>query len=479
MTLRILAVASEMFPLVKTGGLADVVGALPGALAAQGIAVTTLLPGYPAVLAALPGAKRLHAIPRLFGGPARLLHGRAGGLDVVALDAPHLFGRAGNPYSAPDGRDWPDNASRFAGLSRAAASLARGEAGLPRFAAVHAHDWQAGLVAAYLHYGGGPKSVFTIHNMAFPGWFPAGVFPGLGLPEAAWDIEGVEYHGGVGLLKAGVALADALTTVSPTYAAEIRTDAGGMGLGGLLRLRADRLHGILNGIDTTVWNPAADPHLPRPYDVGRLSGRSAAKAALQSRLGLAPEPASLLFGIVSRLTGQKGMDLVLDALPALLGQGARLAVLGSGDRVLEAGFAAAASVHAGRVGCVIGYDEGLAHLVQAGADALLVPSRFEPCGLTQLCALRYGALPVVARVGGLADTVVDANEAALAAGAGTGLVFAPPDQDALEAALLRAAALWRDPKMWRKLQRNAMRSDVSWARPAGRYAALFRSLATP
>jgi starch synthase len=234
--------------------------------------------------------------------------------------------------------------------------------------------------------------------------------------------------------------------------------------------------GILNGIDETVWNPAADPHLPAPFDAHHPQGRAASKAALQARFGLAADPAALLFGVVSRLTWQKGMDLLLHALRALTGGGAQLALLGSGDRVLEQGFLAAAAADPGRIGVVLGYDEALAHLIQGGSDALLVPSRFEPCGLTQLCALRYGSVPVVARVGGLADSVIDANPMALAAGVATGLQFAPVSGEMLEAAIVRAAVLWQDQEMWRRLQANGMAADVGWRGPARRYAALYRDL---
>jgi starch synthase len=474
--LAVLSVASELYPMVKTGGLADVVASLPSALAKEAVRVCTLVPGYEPVLAALEEASEAHHFAELFGGPARLLHGRAAGRDVMALDAPHLYLRPGGPYLGPDGLDWPDNAWRFAALARAGAEVAHGRAGAFVPDVVHAHEWQTGLLPAYLHYEGGPPTVMTIHNLAFQGWFPPAVFATLGLPPAAWSIDGVEYGGGVGYLKAGIAFADAVTTVSPSYAAEIRTPEGGMGLDGLLRARGDRLVGILNGIDTGVWNPATDELLPARYNAARPAGRAAAKAALQVRLGLDVQPGTLLYGVVSRLTWQKGLDLLLEALSVLLGSGAQLAVLGSGEPGLQAGFAAAARAHPGRVGCQIGYDEALAHLMQAGADALLVPSRFEPCGLTQLCALRYGALPVVARVGGLIDTVVDANEMAMAAGSGSGVIFAPPSRDMLESALLRTAALWHNRKLWSRLQRNGMRTDVSWKRPAAHYAALFREV---
>jgi starch synthase len=475
-SVSVLSVVSELYPLVKTGGLADVAAALPPALAAEQVQVCTLVPGYQAVLAALEDAVEAHAFSEMYGGPARLLRGRAAGLDLLVLDAPHLFLRPGSPYQDPSGQDWPDNAWRFAALARAGAEVALGRAGAYVPDLVHAHEWQTGLLPAYLRAEDGPPSVMTIHNLAFQGRFPAPVFGTLGLPAAFWGIDGVEYFGGVGYLKAGIALADAVTTVSPSYAAEIRTVEGGMGLDGLLRQRGDRLLGILNGIDTEVWDPAADTLLPAQFSVARLNGRVVDKAVLQTRLGLDVQANSLLYGVVSRLTWQKGLDLLLQALPVLLSSGAQLALLGAGEPALEAGFTAAAQAHPGRVGCVIGYNEGLAHLLQGGADALLVPSRFEPCGLTQLCALRYGSLPVVARVGGLADTVVDANEMAAAAGVATGVVFAPPTRDMLEAALLRTASLWRERELWRRLQRNAMRTDVSWKRPAARYAALFRDV---
>jgi starch synthase len=474
----VLAVASEIFPLIKTGGLADVTGALPGALAAEDVQVTTLVPGYPAVLAGLDEAVPVHRFADLFGGPARLLRGRAAGLDLLAIDAPHLYARPGNPYVGPDGQDWPDNAMRFAALGEVAAQVAIGMVAGIAPDIVHAHDWQAGLALAYLHDHGGrrPGTVMTVHNLAFQGVFPAGLLAALGLPPTAFTIDGVEFYGQIGYLKAGLVFADRITTVSPTYAAEIGTPDGGIGLDGLLRTRAAVLHGILNGIDATVWNPATDPAIATTFSVASLGRRAADKAALQARFRLTPAPGALVLGVISRLSWQKGLDLLLGNLGLLAPLGAQLVLLGSGERALEIGFAAAAAADPGRIGCVIGYDEGLAHQIQAGADAIVVPSRFEPCGLTQLCALRYGALPVVARVGGLADTVIDANEAALAAGSGTGVQFAPVTQEMLAAALRRTVALWREPETWQLLQRNAMRTDVSWRHPAARYATLYRAL---
>jgi starch synthase len=479
MTLKILAVVSEIYPLVKTGGLADVAGALPGALLAEDVAVTTLVPGYPAVKAALETAEVVHEFANLFGHPARLLKGQAKGLDLLVLDAPHLYDRPGNPYVDAEGRDWIDNPLRFAALARVAADLGQGLVPALKPDVIHAHDWQAGLAAAYLHYSDKPRvpTVMTVHNMAFQGQYGRDLLPALGLPARAYAMDGVEYYGTISFLKAGLQLSDRVTTVSPTYATEIRTPEGGMGMDGLLRSRGAAVSGILNGIDTAVWNPADDPGIAAPYDLAHLAGRAANKRALQQKLGLDSDPDALLFGVVSRLSWQKGLDLLLDRLPALIAGGGQLAMLGSGEPGLAHGFAAASVAHGGRVGMVNGYDEALAHLIQAGSDVILVPSRFEPCGLTQLCALRYGALPLVARVGGLADTVIDANEVALAAGVGTGFQFSPVTGDGFEGALNRAFDLWRDRATWKKLQKNAMKSDVSWTRPAAAYARLYRALA--
>jgi starch synthase len=439
----------------------------------------TLVPGYPSVMAKLAHASPARDYADLFGGPARVLAGKADGLDLFAIDAPHLFDRLGNPYLGPDGLDWPDNARRFAALGRVGADIGLGAINAFRPQVVHAHDWQGALAPAYLHYANAPRpgTAITIHNMAFQGHYPASIFGELGLPTAAFTIDGVEYFGGVGYLKAGLLLSDRITTVSPTYAREIMTPEFGMALDGLLRTRAADVLGIVNGIDDTVWNPATDASLPQNYSSLRIDMRVRNKAALQARMGLAAGASRPLFGVVSRLSDQKGLDLLLEALPALVAKGGQLALLGSGDPALEAGFAAVAAAAPESVGCVIGYDEKLAHLFQAGADYIVVPSRFEPCGLTQLCALRYGAAPIVARVGGLADTVIDANEAAKAAGVATGVQFYPPSVEALAQALDRALSISRDPAMSRRLKLNGMRSDVSWRGPAQRYAALYRELA--
>lgn len=479
--LRVLQVASEIFPLVKTGGLADVVGALPGALAEEGIELRTLVPAYPAVRAALGRSRPLLTFDDLFGGPAHVVSAEIDGSRLFALDAPHLYDRPGNPYLGPDGADWPDNAFRFAGLARVGAEIGRGALASFQPDIVHGHDWQAGLTPVYLRYGpsGGAPCVLTIHNLAFQGQFSRALLHPLGLPPESWSVDGVEYYGMLGFLKAGLQFADRITTVSPTYAAEILTPEQGMGLDGLLRARAGALTGILNGIDTTVWDPAHDPHLAAPFDARRLKARARNKSALQRRLGLAEDVRAPLFGVVSRLSWQKGLDLLLECLPVLTGTGGQLALLGSGDAAIEAAFSAAAAMAPSQVACVVGYDEGLAHLIQGGADAILVPSRFEPCGLTQLCALRYGAVPIVARVGGLADTVIDANPMALTAGVATGVQFAPVTATALAGAIRRALALWERPALWTMLRKNGLRADLSWSRPAAAYAALYRELGLP
>jgi starch synthase len=478
MSLEVLAVASEVFPLVKTGGLADVAGALPGALAPLGVNVRTLLPAYRGVADRISRPRTVHRWDDLFGGPARLLSGKAGDLRLLALDAPHLFDRPGGPYVDEHGRDWPDNAQRFAALGRAGADIGLGLTNLKPPSILHLHDWQAGLTAAYLTFAhrNRPGMVATVHNLAFQGQFDRTLTPILGLPWESFTPDGVEYYGGVGFLKAALRLADRITTVSPTYAGEICLPENGMGLDGLLRGRSDRLTGIINGIDTGVWDPAADPLLAAPFHAGNLDARTANRAELRRLFALDPDAPGPLFGVVSRLSWQKGLDLLLQALPVLLECGGQLALLGAGDKELHDGFAAAAAAHPGRIGCIFGYDEAIAHRIQAGADVIMVPSRFEPCGLTQLCALRYGAVPLVARVGGLNDTIIDASPMALTAGAATGVQFHPVNTPMLEGAIRRTASLFAQPDLWRGLQVNGMTADVSWTRPAEQYAALYRDL---
>lgn len=379
--MQVLSVTPEIFPLVKTGGLADVTGALPIALAGQGVAMRSLVPGYPAVMAAFNKKKPLLSYPDLHGGKAAVYATETAGLDLLVLDAPHLFDRVGGPYGDATGADWPDNWRRFAALGLVGADLAGGKAAGYSPQLVHAHDWQAAMTLAYMRYGRAPAvpSVITVHNLAFQGSFPAAIFPQLGLPGSAMSLDGVEYYGSVGFLKAGLQAASAITTVSPTYAQEIRMPAFGMGLDGLVNLRAGDLHGIVNGIDVEIWNPATDRHLAATYSAKSLKTRAANKRAVEERFNL-DHDAGPIFCVVSRLTWQKGMDILISILDQIVAGGARLAVLGSGDRGLESALLAAAARHRGRVGVVTGYDEELSHLMQGGCDGILVRHASSPAG---------------------------------------------------------------------------------------------------
>jgi starch synthase len=486
-SLRVLSVASEIYPLIKIGELADVTGALPIALKSEGVEVRTVVPGYPGVMNSLGLIEGVIHLPNFFGAEARLLRATSGELGLFVLDAPHLFSRAGSPYLRADGADWPDNALRFAALARIAADIGLGFVSSFVPDIVHVHDWHAALALAYMHYSDRrrPATVMTVHNLAYQGVFPQEMLAAIDLPPQSFNVHGVEYYGRIGFLKAGLYFADRITTVSPTYAREILNDEGGMGLGGLLRERSRDLSGILNGIDTSVWDPATDPHIPGCFytDVSSgfesevLQNRAINKAALQRRLGLQLAPDVLMLGVIGRLSSKNGLDLLLENLPTIVREGMQLVVLGGGgDRSLQYRYRAAAQAHPERVSVTIGHDEGLAHLIQAGADALVVPSRFEPCGLTQLCALRYGTVPIVSRIGGLQDTVVDADDLAMTGGGQTGFKFGPVTTENLASVLQRACATFRDVAAWRRIQRNGMSIDVSWRNPASRYADLYSSL---
>ena len=486
-SLRVLSIASEIYPLIKIGELADVTGALPIALKSEGIEVRTVVPGYPSVMNSLGLVEGVIHLPNFFGAEARLIRATSSELGLFVLDAPHLFSRAGNPYLRADGADWPDNALRFAALARIAADIGLGFVSSFVPDIVHAHDWHGALALAYMHYSDRqrPATVMTVHNLAYQGVFPREMLAAIDLPPQSFTVHGVEYYERIGFLKAGLYFADRITTVSPTYAREILSDEGGMGLGGLLRERSGDLTGILNGIDTSVWDPATDPHIPGCFytDVSSgfesevLKNRATNKAALQRRLGLQLAPDVFMLGVIGRLSSKKGLDLLLENLPAIVREGMQLVVLGSGgDRSLQYRYRAAAQAHPERVSVTIGHDEGLAHLIQAGADALVVPSRFEPCGLTQLCALRYGTVPIVSRIGGLEDTVVDADDFAITGGGQTGFKFGPVTAENLAGVLQRACATFHDVAAWRRIQRNGMSIDVSWRNPASRYADLYSSL---
>ncbi|MDX0750109.1 glycogen synthase GlgA [Sinorhizobium medicae] len=476
--MNILSVASEVYPLVKTGGLADVVGALPTALLPHGVRTRTLVPGYPSVLQKLKKRKKAGRFDNLFGQPATVLSAEVNGMDLLVLDYPALYDRDGGPYLDTTGLDHADNFRRFAALSLAAAEIA-GNGVVPNWKPdiVHVHDWQAALAPVYMRFGSASDipSVMTIHNIAFQGQFGASVFPELALPPNAFSTEFVEYYGDVSFLKGGLQTASAITTVSPSYAQEILTPEFGMGLDGLLASRVADLTGIVNGIDGDTWNPQTDPHIPAHYGPATLKRRAGNRKALEERFGLERGPGPI-FCVISRLTWQKGMDLVAEAADDIVALGGKLVVLGSGEPALEGALMAAASRHRGHIGMVTGYDEPLSHLVQAGADAILIPSRFEPCGLTQLYGLRYGCVPVVARTGGLTDTIIDANEAALSTKCATGFHFLPVTADGLKLAIRRVMRAYNEPKLWARLQTQGMKSDVSWAKSAERYVSLYSAL---
>ena len=489
--MKVLYVCAELFPFLKTGGLADVSAGLPPALQALGCDVRLLMPGFPAVAQAATDRRLVAPLPT---GPApwgsapalpaaaldRLtLPGLA--LPLYALNAPELFDRPGNPYLGPDGADWPDNAQRFAALGWAAALLGQGldPDWVPDV--IHCHDWHAGLAPAYVRAFAGarrhtPATVFTVHNLAYQGLFAASALAPLGLPATHLHDSGLEFFGQVSFMKGAIQFADRVTTVSPTYAHEITTEPQGCGLDGLLRERGSRLSGVLNGVDYAIWSPATDVWLPQIYDADTLAGKGQAKQALQQRFGLAPRPDALVFGVVSRLSEQKGLHLLPQVLDELVRRGGQLALLGQGDPALEQAFVDAAIQYPGQVAVRIGYDEATAHTVVAGADVIVVPSAFEPCGLTQLYGLRYGTLPLVRRVGGLADTVVDCTLENLDDGVATGFVFDTLSAEGLLAAVKRAFVLSRQPAAWARVQQHGMGLRFDWRTAAQHYLAMYQSL---
>ncbi|WP_269532903.1 glycogen synthase GlgA [Chitinimonas sp. BJYL2] len=484
-SLRVLHVAAECHPLLKTGGLADVVGALPHAQRLLGADARILLPGFPAIRQGLPDAQSVAALLPRFGsaGGKLLASTLPDGTPVYVIDVPEAFDRSGNPYADAAGQPYADNARRFAWLGWVAAQMAQGELGPWQPAIVHAHDWHAGLAPAYLAHTPikgkrAAGSVFTIHNLAYQGVFPASEFAALGLPPASFHLEGLEFYGQISLIKAGLAYCDRITTVSPSYAREILHAEHGCGLDGLLRKREAVLSGILNGVDETQWDPAHDPCLPAHFDAAHPAGKARCKAALQESLGLTVDADALLFGVVSRLTEQKGLTLVLGGADKLLQQGGQLVVLGNGEPTLEAGFLALAAQYPGRVALCTGFDEVLSHRIFAGCEVVLIPSRFEPCGLTQMYGMRYGALPLVRRTGGLADTVVDCSIENLADETASGFVFERFEQADFDAAVRRAYTLHATPARWRAVRRHAMNLHFGWSGPAGRYLALYQYLAT-
>jgi len=481
---KILFVASEAHPLMKTGGLGDVCGSLPVALRSRDLDVRLLMPGYRDALARAGSLKPVAqlALPPL-APPVTLLEGRLPGTSIRVwfVDFPAAFDRPGNPYQNALGHDWHDNAARFALLARVAVAVSQGIGRLRwKPDIVHCHDWQSGLVPVLLaREAKRPATVFTIHNLAYQGLFPFDTFQSLGLPADLWSMEGLEFYGQMSFIKGGIAFADRVTTVSPTYANEIQRPEFGCGLEGLLKHRSASLRGILNGIDPKEWHPGQDSHLPAHFSPGRLAGKAACKAALQAHSALPGAPDMPLAGMVSRMVTQKGTDLLLEALPALMELPLQLVILGTGEATLQEALRDWARRHPDRLAVTIGYDEALAHRIIAGADMFLIPSRFEPCGLTQMYSMRYGTVPVVRRAGGLADTVFDATETALADDTATGVCFEPPTGASLLHAMTRAIELYRARRPWRQLMRAGMRQDFSWKHSASEYRKLYDELVPP
>lgn len=480
--MKILFVTSEVHPLVKTGGLADVSHSLPQALHRLGIDIRILVPGYPAVLAKLPQATLYCAVATPMPGakPARLLQSLLPGTEVplLILDCPTLYNRQGSPYQGPDGQDWPDNALRFGFLCQIGAWLCDPQSN-PNWRPdiVHCNDWQSALIPALLRHQGKPltRSVMTIHNLAFQGNFEPHWVTRLGLPMESFHMHGLEFYGKLSFLKAGINYADKITTVSNSYASEIQTPAFGCGMEGLLQQRRADLTGIVNGIDEE-WNPARDAALTASYDASHLAAKARNKRALQRESGLARDPAILLIGLVSRLTHQKGMDILLECMEAVMQHPVQMVILGNGEAAIEQRLKYWAGLYNERVSVTLAFDEALSHRIMAGCDLFLMPSRFEPCGLSQMYAMAYGAPPLVHRTGGLADTVTDCTAQTLANKTATGFSFDELTPEQLLKALQRAIACHAQKKEWRSLQRNGMRRDFSWGTAATQYVAVYRTL---
>ena len=481
----VLFVTPEVHPLCKTGGLGDVSAALPPALCELKVEIRLLIPGYPQVLAGLKHKRKVAEFAGQFPFPpsvllsSRLPSGTSVSVPIFVLDCPSLYCREGGPYADANGHDWPDNALRFGLLSKIGAILASDASPLSWHPdIVHCNDWQSGLVPAYLHFHQGKKaaSLMGIHNLAFQGVFPPDTVTRLGLPAASFDINGSEYYGSMSFLKAGLYYSDRIATVSPTYAKEIQTALLGFGMQGLLAARRQHISGITNGISTAEWDPATDPSLVRNYTTGNLAAKADNKRALQQLLGLNVDPGIPLFGVVSRLTYQKGHDLLLQVAVQLTEIPAQLAVLGSGETVLEQEWATIAKNNPGKIAVRIGFDEKLSHLIEAGVDSFLMPSRFEPCGLNQMYSQRYGTPPLVHATGGLIDTVVDCTPATLADGSASGFLFHDMTPDGLLGAIRRVAVTYNNKLVWRRLKKNGMTKDFSWRSSAAGYQKIYSSL---
>ncbi|MEN8178397.1 MAG: glycogen synthase GlgA [Pseudomonadota bacterium] len=479
--MKILLSTSEAAPLIKTGGLADVAGSLPVALRSLGHDCRIILPAYPVTI---ENSDNLETVAELalpgHNKTVRLLSGTVGAhkIPVYLVDAPVLFDRPGNPYLSPEGFNWPDNADRFGLFCRAAVHVAMNKCGLGwKPDILHANDWQTGLIAPLLQKTPDrPATVFTIHNLAYQGLFGWEEFERLQLPDELWGLDGLEFYGQFSFIKGGIAFSDQVTTVSPTYAEEVKTTTYGSGLEGLLNFRGDDFCGILNGIDYQIWDPESDPHITTPYNADTFESKLTNKLALQREFGLPENEKIQLFGYIGRLVDQKGVDLILQVLPGIMDSGAQIVFLGSGNADLERALQKLSNKYHSRVGVRIGYDEELAHRIEAGSDCFLMPSRFEPCGLNQMYSLRYGTVPIVRNTGGLADTVIDVAAGSLANGSATGFVFDQPDGESLWHAVERAIEFYHRPDVaWQILATTGMRQDFSWEASARHYVALYES----
>lgn len=475
---KILFVTSEAHPLIKTGGLGDVSGSLPKALAELGQDVRLIIPNYQSLKTV--GEIHLLASLRVDNMPVNILETQLAdsSVKVWLVDQAEYFGHPGNPYVDQDGNDWTNNAERFALFCRIAVEVAMNRADLNWKAdVVHCNDWQTGLIPALLSFEHHrPATVFTVHNLAYQGLFSASKFYSLNLPGRLWTPEGLEFHGLLSFIKGGLVYSDRITTVSPTYAKEIQTSELGYDLDGLLSYRNDSLFGIINGIDVDQWNPATDKYISQCYDANSLDQKIANKAGLQQKLGLPVDAKTPVFGLICRLVEQKGIDLLLDYLPELIAMPVQFALLGSGDHASEQILQELAAAYPNKLSVTIGYDEALAHGIEAGADMFLMPSRFEPCGMNQMYSQRYGTVPIVRKTGGLADTVEDASTETIANHTASGIVFNEANPGSLLEAIKRALLLYDNTAAWKSIQTQGMSKDFSWQSSAKQYLALYEGI---
>jgi starch synthase len=475
---KVLFVTSEAHPLIKTGGLADVAGSLPKALAELSQDIRVIIPNYQAIKTTQDVHYRCTV--RVDNRDVNILETQLPETNVPVwlVDCPELYDTPGNPYLDEQGEPWENIAERFAIFCRVAVEVAMNRAELDWKAdIVHGNDWQSGLIPAFLSLEEDrPKTVFTIHNLAYPGLFPPATYHALNLPGQLWNPDGLEFHEMLSFIKGGLTYSDRITTVSPTYALEIQTPEFGYGLEGLLSHRQHFLSGIINGIDMDDWNPKTDPNLPQNYDVSSLDKKQINKTELQKQVGLPVNADIPIFGLVSRLVQQKSIDLLIEIIPDIITMPIQIIMLGSGDNNLERELNNFSRLYPDKISVTIGYDEKLAHLIEAGIDVFLMPSRFEPCGLNQMYSQRYGTIPIVRHTGGLADTVVDAMPETLADNTASGIVFNEAEAGSLEEALKRCLILFDDKKTWEKMQKAGMKKDFSWKNSAKQYLDLYESM---